>query len=265
MRILSYALFHHERSNRERGHFSRFLPVVLRAARACYPSWKIVIHHDDGLDGDPYGKVLRKLHAAGVIELVDCGPSPGIAHSALWRLLPLWRVDAEYVASRDLDSVSTPRERCAVEEFIASGKCLHLINDHPNHHPPHAYSFIMMGTCAFRVETFLTESGIRRWDSLIDYAHERRIDLGSYMGDEYVINGALHHLIARGNYLQHGVPRDGSLGKARINPRPLPDVDSSIPWTCGTEYIGQVIGDTTNLKAFYDGLPSSQPFIEAEA
>ena len=35
--------------------------------------------------------------------------------------------------SRDLDSVPTQREADAVEEWLRSGKTLHVMRDHPSH------------------------------------------------------------------------------------------------------------------------------------
>jgi hypothetical protein len=266
--VISYALFHHFRSNRPRGHFSRHVPLVLRAARACYPGWKLVIHHDDTLQGDPYEFPLRRLHERGEIELVDCGPSTGIASSALWRLKPLFRPAVDYVICRDLDSVSTLRERAMVDEFIASEKPLHLINDNPGHHPAHCYAFVLAGLCGFRREAFLRSSGLKRWEEFIEYARARGIDLEAYMGDEYTLNGLLHHLVARGMYLQHGVPRDiPGAGSVVIAQRTIAGVDVNLPWSVGCEYLGQSLSPDAvdHALKFYDTLPSSVPFISAEA
>ncbi len=53
-----------------------------------------------------------------------------------WRMLPILTTDYDYVAIRDLDSVITRREADATNEWIQSGKLIHIMRDHPGHTAP---------------------------------------------------------------------------------------------------------------------------------
>lgn len=54
----------------------------------------------------------------------------------LWRFLPIGEADVEVMISRDTDSRLNPRERAAVDEWLASGKAFHVMRDHPFHRHP---------------------------------------------------------------------------------------------------------------------------------
>ncbi|XP_043246502.1 uncharacterized protein LOC122394029 [Amphibalanus amphitrite] len=51
----------------------------------------------------------------------------------LWRFLPLADPSVELFISRDLDSLLGQRESDAVQEWIKSGKTIHVMRDHPLH------------------------------------------------------------------------------------------------------------------------------------
>lgn len=51
----------------------------------------------------------------------------------LWRFLPAADEDLDAVIVRDIDSRLSMRERAAVDEWLASGKRLHIMRDHPGH------------------------------------------------------------------------------------------------------------------------------------
>ena len=53
-----------------------------------------------------------------------------------WRFLVAGDPAVDRFIVRDSDSRLNPRERLAVEEWIASGKAIHSIRDHPNHDRP---------------------------------------------------------------------------------------------------------------------------------
>ena len=51
-----------------------------------------------------------------------------------WRFLPHDDEDVDLFIVRDLDSRITKREQISVNEWIDSGKILHIMRDHPHHH-----------------------------------------------------------------------------------------------------------------------------------
>ena len=69
---------------------------------------------------------------------VDHLPHPLFANAVhmfpmIWRFFPTLDPQVDVFVSRDLDSVVTPREVKAVEEWLQSGKTLHALRDHPRH------------------------------------------------------------------------------------------------------------------------------------
>ena len=53
-----------------------------------------------------------------------------------WRFFAHDETDCEYVVFRDADSRISKREKMAVDEWIQSGKSIHIMRDHPYHTVP---------------------------------------------------------------------------------------------------------------------------------
>ena len=54
----------------------------------------------------------------------------------LWRFFPTLDPQVDVFISRDLDSIVKLREMDAVEEWLHSGKSVHVMRDHPQHNVP---------------------------------------------------------------------------------------------------------------------------------
>lgn len=152
-KVISYALFGDCRLAPEGSQHrlaDQHLPVLVRAHHALFPGWELRIHHDEALYTSNYGAVLKGLERQGLVKLVyvPSNPNDGKCKKMLWRLLPLWDEDVDYVFCRDVDSLPTWRERCADEEFIASGCAAGVIHDDPMH------SHLMGGLCHFDARMF---------------------------------------------------------------------------------------------------------------
>jgi len=156
MRYVSYSFFRHEASAYEseragaaRGRFFvNYLRSLPRAHWSVYSDLKLVIHHDERVKEYPYFKAIQAMEREGLLELVPMGEAKTLTGSMLWRMKAIFRKDAEIVLCRDLDSLSTPRERIAVERWINSGKAIHVIHDSVSH------SGIMGGTLGIRCSKF---------------------------------------------------------------------------------------------------------------
>ncbi|XP_037071430.1 uncharacterized protein LOC119092579 [Pollicipes pollicipes] len=113
-----------------------FAGIAANAARMTrvYPGWVMRVYYSD-----PDGLLLPSLcplacrythldfcEVSGAAQLAS---QPGV----LWRFLPLTDPAVERFISRDLDSLIGQRERDAVQEWIESGKTIHVIRDHPLH------------------------------------------------------------------------------------------------------------------------------------
>lgn len=156
IRVVSYALFRHEASAYEseragagRGVFFRgYLPALIRAHRSVYPDWEMRIYHDERVTVWDYFHILERMRDLHMLALVPMGPAPSLCGGMLWRLHPAFDPAVSYVICRDIDSMSTPRERRAVDRWIASGKPLHSMQDSQSH----SSCRIMGGMLGFRAD-----------------------------------------------------------------------------------------------------------------
>ncbi|KAJ8600316.1 hypothetical protein CTAYLR_000622 [Chrysophaeum taylorii] len=80
--------------------------------------------------------VVATLKANGA-EIVEVGAfASGKIAGMFWRFLVADDPAVDRFIVRDSDSRLNPREKAAVDEWIASGKKVHSIRDHPNHDRP---------------------------------------------------------------------------------------------------------------------------------
>jgi hypothetical protein len=106
--------------------------VVL--CRTVYPDWTPIIYIDDEVPS----QVRRELEANGGL-VVQAGPLLS-KNKMSWRFAAALIEDAELVLFRDADSRINSREQACVEAWMASGRALHIMRDHPFHS-----SWIMAG------------------------------------------------------------------------------------------------------------------------
>lgn len=99
-----------------------------RLVRSVYPGWTCRIYHDDSVPPE----ILAQLDALGA-ERVVMPPGSGPVSGLYWRFLASDDPTVRRFVCRDCDSRVGPRERAAVEAWIASGKPFHVMRDHPLH------------------------------------------------------------------------------------------------------------------------------------
>lgn len=94
-----------------------------------YPHWKMILYYDDTVPKE----TIEKLEALNV-ELLKVDD---FEYGCFWRFFTSDKKDCEYVIFRDTDSRINLREKYAVDEWIDSGKSLHVMRDHPAHGIPY--------------------------------------------------------------------------------------------------------------------------------
>ncbi|CAO3446287.1 tetratricopeptide repeat protein [Azospirillum largimobile] len=99
-----------------------------RLVRSVYPGWTCRIYHDDSVPPE----ILAELDELGA-ERVVMPPGSGPVIGLYWRFLASDDPNVRRFVCRDCDSRVGPRERAAVEAWIASGKPFHVMRDHPLH------------------------------------------------------------------------------------------------------------------------------------
>jgi len=105
----------------------------IRNAELCktiYPDWQMVLYYDDSVPSE----TIKKLTDLNV-KLINMSSSK--LYGVFWRFLAADLLDTEYAVFRDCDSRISLREKSAVDEWMKSGKTLHLMRDHPYHRVPY--------------------------------------------------------------------------------------------------------------------------------
>lgn len=111
-----------------------------------YPSWDVWIYYGHTIDNFKY------IFECDGVRLIDMEDSqlPGM----FWRFLP--SVDRFIV--RDADSRLSYREKAAVNDWIDSGKTLHIMRDHPHHKQT-----IMGGMWGIRLGGGSIKDDVNKW------------------------------------------------------------------------------------------------------
>lgn len=120
-RLIAYSLFGTDRIYR-RGALAN-----AELAGELFPGWTCRIY----ISQEVPAKLAERLTAAGADVVRQ---ERHHAFDALfWRFLPAGEPEVDAVIVRDVDARLTPRGKSAVDDWLASGKSLHIIRDHPQH------------------------------------------------------------------------------------------------------------------------------------
>jgi hypothetical protein len=98
--------------------------------KTIYPEWQMVVYYDNSVPVE----TINKLKELDVTTIDMTGQN---IYGMFWRFLAENLPDCEYAIFRDSDSRITTREKLAVDEWINSGKSLHVMRDHPAHGIPY--------------------------------------------------------------------------------------------------------------------------------
>jgi hypothetical protein len=118
---ISYSLF---------GNDDKYILGAIENAKSIasiYPGWTGIFYCGASITNDA---ILRLRDNSAEVEQVQ---EPENSLSTLWRFRAIFRHDANRVLFRDTDSRLTIREALAVDDWLKTGKDLHIIRDHPNH------------------------------------------------------------------------------------------------------------------------------------
>jgi hypothetical protein len=97
-------------------------------AKEIYYDWIVIVYYDNSV---PL-QTIESLKMENVITLEIKDKIYGM----FWRFFAADIPDCEYVIFRDADSRLSLREKYAVDEWINSGKLIHVMRDHPYHEIP---------------------------------------------------------------------------------------------------------------------------------
>lgn len=97
--------------------------------RSVYPNWEMIVYYDNTVPKE----TLQELEK---LDVVLENSSEYNLYGMFWRFFAAEKDDCEYAIFRDADSRISEREKLAVQEWINSGKSLHVMRDHPYHRIP---------------------------------------------------------------------------------------------------------------------------------
>lgn len=100
-------------------------------AKTIYSGWicRFYVGQSTVNEAGTYLKQLECFDNVEIIKMNEDGDWSGM----FWRFLPISDDDVDVMISRDTDSRLSLREKCAVDEWLKSGKAFHIIRDHPYH------------------------------------------------------------------------------------------------------------------------------------
>ncbi|MFW6129801.1 MAG: hypothetical protein ACOC56_01380 [Atribacterota bacterium] len=134
MNIISYCLFG---TKKEFSKYGKFLPAVIIANRLAYPEFYQKFYISEELKESFYFNMLNDL-SESFDEILVTTRKEDISGTGrmLWRLLPWWDKNCEYLLCRDIDSIVTAIEIRAVRLFMKSNFKMHSIRSHKYHDTP---------------------------------------------------------------------------------------------------------------------------------
>jgi hypothetical protein len=105
----------------------------IELAKKYYPNWECWCYiHEPSVNKD----FIKSLEKYGNVKIIFKNDLPiRTLRFMLWRIEPINDSNVEYLISRDTDTRIQPREVMAVQEWIDSGKSLHVMRDHFQHYP----------------------------------------------------------------------------------------------------------------------------------
>jgi len=172
-----------ERAGAGRGvFFVNYLRSLVRNHWAVWPDWKLWIHHDERALEFPYWEKIKRMEAAGLLSLFYMGPSDKLCKSMLWRMIPCWNLDVTHVLCRDLDALSTPRERRAIDRWVDSGKPVSALHDSESH----SSVMLMGGLCGFKTQW--VRDHWESYNAFMGRADQLGIDLTYHGSDQRLLD-----------------------------------------------------------------------------
>jgi len=91
-----------------------------------FPDWEMVVYHTKNTDYN----VINELKKIPYIECVECD-FPNHYRNTMLRFIAGFNPNYDYVIFRDCDARLNQRDYACVNEWIESGKDVHIIRDHP--------------------------------------------------------------------------------------------------------------------------------------
>jgi hypothetical protein len=167
----------------------------VQLAKEFFPDWKVKIYFDDSADP----QTILRLGFEPNVELEHLEKP---IYGMFWRFFAMAEKDADYVIIRDADSRLDEREAKAVNDWIASGKSLHIIRDHPCHGLK-----IMGGMWGCKAEKLRNIK-----DLILAWGLQKEGEL-QYMSDQVFLADVVYPMFKNDNYINDEFFNTGEINK----------------------------------------------------
>jgi len=127
-----------------------------------YPGWQCRVYLERG----HYAKNALLEAGASVVEMETLPGSGGM----FWRFLAADDPQFTHVIIRDADSRVSPRDAACVGEWLASGKSLHVMKDHP----AHRRQAVIGGAWGIRTAAMAMTEEIDKWGHNYQYGDDEK-------------------------------------------------------------------------------------------
>nr|XP_045604917.1 uncharacterized protein LOC123762450 [Procambarus clarkii] len=192
-RVVSYAVF---------GNNSDYwlgLDELLTEIARMYPEWVVRVYTipQPTLAAD-FCPLLRRHPHLYICDVTNLPPPVGNIsglHPMMWRTAPLGDPQLTHLMVRDTDSQVSEREQAAVNAWLASGKHLHVMRDHPQHGAP-----ILGGTWAARWDQDIINAS--ELITIRDLMFRDAVGTSRYGGDQAILARRLWPVM-KGQVLGH--------------------------------------------------------------
>ena len=173
LKVISFCLW---------GNEKRYIVGLIKnieLAKLYYPEWRCFVYiHTSSINQD----IIDQLEMFdNVSVIIKSDENIRNKRFMLWRFEPIVLYPAVgYFISRDIDTRIQPREVLAVDEWLDSGKSLHIMRDHPQHYPKilgGMYGIKCSGVYNLQkdwietIEQFYKENGEHTDDQFFLYTH----------------------------------------------------------------------------------------------
>ncbi len=188
MKAISYSLFGYDRSKPENcfdfNSYLRGLMLCLRFNKLIYPDWTNILQVDTATYS-AFQALFDRLEDKGWIDIGKNANGAQLCEAMLWRLKPIYDTNIDHLLCRDLDSLSTYRERQAVQYWVdQKTKAMHAITDSVSHDLP-----LLGGMIGFMPKEFTSRTGLNTFASLIS---ECKMDYSTKGSDQAFLNKVIY-------------------------------------------------------------------------
>ena len=184
VRVISFCLWGNEQ------RYVIGLIENIKLAKIYYPDWVCWIYIHTSVNNDIYNKLSLFDNVKIIIKKDENIRSKRFM---LWRFEPMCDNSVEYFMSRDTDTRIQPREVLAVDEWINSGKILHIMRDHPQHYPK-----ILGGMYGINPKQIMNN-----WNNWIELIEEFYKNHGEDVDDQYFLELYIYNQIKSTDRIIH--------------------------------------------------------------